>query len=474
MPPESSRPTAAEGEVLAVAQLNRLVRSRLEQGFPLVWVAGEVSNLTFAGSGHLYFALKDESAQVRCVMFRSRAQLLPFRLANGDRVQVRALPTLYEARGDFQLTVEAVRQAGVGALYEAYARLRARLLAEELFAAERKRALPPYPARIGVLTSPNAAALHDVLAALRRRAPHLAVIVYPVPVQGAGAAERIAAMLDLAGARAECDVLILARGGGSLEDLWQFNEEVLARAIVRCALPLVSGIGHEVDTTIADLAADLRAATPTAAAEVVSAGWVQARSRLADLDRGLHRAAERGLGERGQRLDALARRLIHPGERLSRSRLRLENLAARLGAAQLRRRTLLGHLLGELELRLRACRPELPRLRRELGRIEAGLQAACAQAFARRREHLAAQALHLEHLSPQATLRRGYAIALDARGEVVRDAARLAPGDALRLQLARGSADARVERCEPEQESESPSRNVSRNVSRIARSSQAD
>ena len=261
---------AAPAPVIPVSLLNRMARERLESAFPLCWVAGEISNLTYAASGHVYFTLKDAQAQARCVMYRNRAQLLGWRLANGQRIEARVLATLYEARGDFQLNVENARQAGTGNLYEEFLRRKARLEAEGLFSPENKRALPAFPRRIGLITSPQAAALRDVLTTLRRRAPQLSVVLYPTPVQGAGAAQQIVEALRTAGARDECDLLIVCRGGGNLEDLWEFNDETLARAIRACPLPVISGVGHETDFTLADFAADCRAPTPTAAAELAA------------------------------------------------------------------------------------------------------------------------------------------------------------------------------------------------------------
>src|SRR3954471_5081267 len=269
--PELARVSApSRSEVLSVSALARNVRYLLEHRYPLLWVAGEISNLTPARSGHLYFSLKDELAQVRCVMFRSRNQALGWSPREGMKVEVQALLTLYEARGEFQLNVEGMRRAGVGALFEAFLRLRDKLEKEGLFEAAAKRDLPRFPRAIGIVTSLQAAALHDVLTTLARRNAALPVIVYPVPVQGEGAAERIAAAVRLAGSRRDCDVLIVCRGGGSIEDLWAFNDERVARAIRACAIPVVTGIGHEIDFTIADFAADRRAATPTAAAELAS------------------------------------------------------------------------------------------------------------------------------------------------------------------------------------------------------------
>lgn len=253
--------------VIPVSALNRAIGSMLERAFPLCWVSGEVSNFTRAASGHWYFSIKDKDAQMRCVMFRGRAQHAPFTPREGDRIEVRALVTMYEPRGEVQLSVEAVRRTGQGKLFEAFLRLKAELEAEGLFAAERKRALPAFPRAIGIVTSLQAAALRDVLSTLARRAPHLPVIVYPAPVQGAGAAEKLTAMVQTANARREVDVLIVCRGGGSIEDLWSFNDEALARAIAASELPVVSGVGHETDFTIADFAADLRAPTPTGAAD---------------------------------------------------------------------------------------------------------------------------------------------------------------------------------------------------------------
>ena len=288
-------PLAGPGvAVLSVSDLNRLARETLEARFPLLWVAGEVSNLTRAPSGHLYFTLKDEAAQVRCTMWRNRAHLLPFQLAHGMRVEARALVTLYEARGDYQLNVETLRRAGQGNLAEAFQRLKEKLAAEGLFDPGRKRPLPAYPRGIGLVTSPQAAALHDVLVCLRRRAPHLPVVLYPAPVQGDSAAPRLMEALRQAGARAGqdgIDLLLLVRGGGSLEDLWAFNDEALARAIAACPLPVVAGVGHETDFTIADFVADLRAATPTAAAELATAGFHAAARALPGLPAGLQRAA---------------------------------------------------------------------------------------------------------------------------------------------------------------------------------------
>lgn len=385
----------AEAAAVSVSQLLRSVRDTLERRFPLMWVVGEISGLRPASSGHLYFVLKDEAAQVDCVMFRGRAAALDWEPRDGMRVEVRALVALYEPRGRFQLNVEAMRRAGVGPLYERFLRLKARLEAEGLFDEAAKRPIPSLPRRIGVLTSLAAAALRDVLTTLARRNPSIPVVVYPVPVQGEGAAARIATMLATAGARAECDVLLLVRGGGSIEDLWQFNEEAVARAIRASPLPVVVGVGHETDATIADFAADRRAPTPTAAAELVSPARAELAARVLFLASRLAREIRRRLEYAAQSVDALARRVVHPAERLRASRLLVGQLAARLAFAA--------------RARLEAARYGLERAR-----------------------------VSLSSLDPGAVLARGYSITHDAAGRVLTDSAGVAPGETLQTRLARG------------------------------------
>jgi exodeoxyribonuclease VII large subunit len=409
-------------KILTVAALNRAARRLLEQQFPLLWVAGEISNLTRAASGHVYFSLKDAQAQVRCVMFRSRAQLLPWQLDNGQQVEVQALVTLYEARGDFQLNVESMRRAGIGRLYELFLERREKLAAEGLFAAERKRGLPRYPKRVGIVTSPQAAALRDVIAAFRRRAPHVELIIYPTLVQGAEAPAAIVAALNAAHARNECELLLVVRGGGSIEDLWAFNDEAVARTLAVAPAPTIAGIGHETDTTIADYVADRRAATPTAAAELASAGWFEAAAEIDALEDALRRTIQSALETRMQALDRLALRLVHPAQRLAATRQRLELLAHRLQAA-IQQRTV-----------------QQPRLDRLGHRLRQAMAAQCA----RRHQQLSRCQGALAALSPLATLERGYSIVRGPDGAIVRDAAQLAAGDDLQLQFARGQVGARV------------------------------
>ncbi|MEO7729073.1 MAG: exodeoxyribonuclease VII large subunit, partial [Burkholderiales bacterium] len=316
--------------VIGVAALNRLAKELIEQNLPLMWVAGEISNFMRAASGHCYFSLKDGQAQVRCVMFRHKAQMHDWQPENGMQVEVRALPSFYEARGEFQLNVEAMRRAGLGALYAAFEKLKGMLQAEGLFAEESKKKIPRFARSIGIVTSPQAAALRDVLTTLSRRMPSIPVILYPTTVQGEGAGAKIAAAIALADARAECDVLIVCRGGGSIEDLWAFNEEVLARAIDACVLPVICGVGHETDFTIADFVADVRAPTPTAAAQLACPNCVDLREGAAHLQHRLKRVMERALERRMQHVDSLARRLVHPGERIANQLRDVAQLGGRL------------------------------------------------------------------------------------------------------------------------------------------------
>ena len=434
-------------DVITVAALNRRARETLQQNFPLLWVAGEVSNLTRAASGHVYFSLKDEAAQVRCVMFRNRAQLVPWRLENGQQVEAQALVTLYEARGDFQLNIEGLRRAGLGKLYEAFARLREQLEREGLFAAEKKRALPRFPRGIGIVSSPQAAALHDIFITLQRRAPHLQAILYPAPVQGEGAGEKIAAAILQAGARAAqdgIDVLIVARGGGSIEDLWAFNEEVVARAIAASPLPVVSGIGHETDVCIADFAADRRAATPTAAAELVSAGWFDAADELATLASAMRRNLRGQLETRMQRLDLLAHRLVHPGRRLERDQQQLAHLTTRLDAALARQLRQNATSLERWRLRLAQARPTTQAATSRVELTRQRLNTVTRRHLAAHRAHLDTLGAALAQLNPQATLERGYSIVRDCHGALVTGSQQLAPGARIEMRFAQGWAHGEI------------------------------
>ncbi|KND55473.1 Exodeoxyribonuclease VII large subunit [Candidatus Paraburkholderia kirkii] len=441
MTPDSLPPQSGDA-VIPVSVLNRAISTMLERSFPLVWVSGEVSNFTRAASGHWYFSIKDANAQMRCVMFRGRAQYAEFMPREGDRIEVRALVTMYEPRGELQLNVEAVRRTGQGRLYEAFLRLKTQLEGEGLFAAERKRALPGHPRGIGIVTSLQAAALRDVLTTLARRAPHVPVVVYPAPVQGAGAGAKLAAMVEAANARHEVDVLIVCRGGGSIEDLWAFNEEVLARAIAASALPVASGVGHETDFTIADFAANVRAPTPTAAAELVSPQRVLL---LRDLDH-RHAALARGFGRimerRAQQFDWLARRLVSPAERLARQRAHLRQLASRLVAAGARPvRDARAHF-ALVQYRWQRRRPDVAAQREHLLRLAQRVASAHARRHERENARVSELVARLQVLSPQRTLERGYAALIDTQtGRALRAPNALKPKRPLTVHLAEGSAD---------------------------------
>ena len=429
---------------MPVSELNRRVRLTLDHEFPLLWVTGEVSNLTRAASGHLYFSLKDETAQARCVMFRSRAQVIPWRLENGQQVEVRALVTLYEARGDFQLAVEGMRRAGLGRLFEAFARLKERLELEGMFSADRKKLRPRLPRALGIVSSPQAAALQDVIAAIARRAPHLPLFLYPTPVQGEGASASIAEAIRIAGVRREADILLVVRGGGSIEDLWSFNEEIVARALADCPLPTISGIGHESDVTIADLAADLRAATPTAAAELATQGWQDAAAEVGELHRALVRATEHRLTNAQQALDRLSAHLVHPATRLNMASESLKLIASRLKAS-------MAKLNASTTTRLHNSAMELsrkaPRIDARAARVVLLWQRLVAN-FDRqqtaRSSSVARIADALGHLNPEAILARGYAVVRDEKGEVVFDPGKLNIGQTINLRLAAGEVDANV------------------------------
>ena len=442
---EMPSPTPPPGQsVLSVTSLNRQVRDCLESAFPLTWVGGEISNLTYAASGHVYFSLKDSSAQVRCVMWRNRAQLLGWRLENGQKIEARALVSFYEPRGEFQLNVEAIRRAGQGDLFERFLKLKAQLEAEGLFAAEAKRPLPDYPRHVAIVSSLQAAALRDVLTTLHRRAPHLRISIFPTLVQGDGAAVKIAEALDQASASG-CDVTLLCRGGGSIEDLWSFNEECVARAIRASKIPVISGVGHETDFTIADFAADLRAPTPTAAAELVSPDRNALLAHLERLETQLQGRAMRALADQQQRLDWLATRLTHPAERL---RQRQQEIAALGGQLQRAMHARIEHAVlrgNTLNQRLAGARPRPERQRNRLEHAGYRLQKQLTWRISEYSGKLNSLSSGLKQLDPHAVLQRGYALAIGPDGRAVRNAADLTPGDTLRLSFSHGMAEARVE-----------------------------
>lgn len=388
-------------KILTVSELNRLAREILEMSFPLFWVSGEVSNFTRAASGHWYFSLKDAGAQVRCVMFKGRNSYVDFMPREGDKIEARATVTLYEARGDFQLTVEFIQKAGLGTLFEAFERLKKALSTEGLFDAARKRPIPQFPKAIGIVTSADAAALRDVLTTLKRRNPNIPVIIYPTPVQGKGAAARIAEAIDMANQRAEVDTLIVCRGGGSLEDLWSFNEEIVARAVYQSQIPVISGVGHETDFTICDFVADLRAATPTAAAEMACVDIVTLQNNLKQITKAMYQRIERLIHTHTQRLDYLAKRLISPTQKIQASQAHLRQLSLRLAAG------------GDRQLR-----------------------------FHQHRLQSLSERLHL--LNPNQVLSRGYAIVKDAHDTVVSDVHQLSHQQLVHITFANGGIHAKI------------------------------
>jgi exodeoxyribonuclease VII large subunit len=444
-----SLPPRPDRDIYSVSRLNREVRILLERGFGSLWLEAEISNFARPSSGHWYFSLKDAAAQVRCAMFRQRNMLCAFTARDGQKVLVRARIGLYEPRGEYQLIVDHMEDAGLGALKRQFEELSARLSSEGLFAVERKRPLPSLPMRIGVITSPTGAAVRDILHVLARRFPAAAVLIYPVPVQGAQAAAEITAALELAGRRAECQVLILARGGGSLEDLWAFNDERLARAIVASPIPVITGIGHEVDFTIADFAADVRAPTPSAAAELVvpdAQEWLDAFVQFATR---LQRCMRRRLEDRRERLRWLIGRaaLVSPTARLGAQAQRLDELDQCLVRAMRRRLQEHGERLRWLSGRASLVSPSA-RLKLQLSRLE-GLEQRLGrswrQAMSSRREKLLPLLRTLHAVSPLATLERGYAIVSLESGDILRDAADAKPGTLIEARLARGRVRARVE-----------------------------
>jgi exodeoxyribonuclease VII large subunit len=435
-------------DVYTVSRLNREVRSVLERALSVIWVEGELSNFSQPASGHWYFSLKDRGAQLRCAMFRMHNSLVGFTPRDGAHLLLRGRLSVYEARGEYQLIVEHLEEAGVGALKREFERLKTRLAAEGLFALERKRSLPRFPQRIGVITSPSGAALHDILKILARRFPPAAVLIYPAPVQGAAAVPALIAALAAAGARAECDVLILARGGGSLEDLWAFNDERLARAITASPLPVVAAVGHEIDFTIADFVADVRAPTPSAAAELVVPDRATCLESLARAGERLALAMRRELRAIALRVAGAQRRLalVHPGVRLQQQTQRLDDLTVRLGGAT-RSRVQREHLrLAELHRRLNARSPDrlLEQQRSRHQDLWLRLRHAANARIGVAAQRLALAQRGLNGVSPLATLSRGFAIVTRADGALVTDAAAVAPGEEIEARLARGILLARV------------------------------
>ena len=444
-----TRPAQPARDIYTVSRLNKEVRLLLESGLPLLWLEGEISNFAAPASGHWYFSLKDPQAQVRCAMWKQRNSALRFRPKEGMLVMARARVGLYEPRGEYQLIVEHLEESGEGALKREFEKLKAKLAAEGLFAAERKRALPAVPRRIGVVTSPTGAAIHDILRVLRARYPAAGVLVYPTAVQGAPAVAEIVRALEAVSRRAEVDVLIVARGGGSLEDLWCFNDERVARAMSACKVPTISGIGHEVDVTIADFVADLRAPTPSAAALAAvpdKRTWLDALSVLEHRFGGAMRRYLRALG---LSFTAVVQRLqiSHPGARLAQHAQRLDDLEQRmrlaLGATVVRRQ----HSLEKLSARLWRENPRhrLEALASHAAHLRQRLESTMKSTLDALDQRLALAARTLDAVSPLATLGRGFAVVTRVSdGQLLRDAADAPVGTDIEAKLARGAVRARV------------------------------
>lgn len=433
-------------EVLTVSQLNNRARLLLEDVFAQVWVEGEISNLAKPASGHIYFTLKDKNAQVRCALFRQNALRVRQALRDGLAVKVRGRVSLFEGRGDYQLILDNVEPAGDGSLRLAFEALKDKLSAEGLFDAAGKRPLPAHPQRIGIVSSPTGAVIRDIISVFRRRAPQVALTLVPTPVQGREATAQIVRALQLAD-RGGFDALILARGGGSLEDLWCFNEEAVARAVADCETPIVCAVGHETDVSIADFVADVRAPTPSAAAELLAPSSADMRQRLDGLRQRLLLRIRDRLHRDSSRLDSLTRRLRHPGERLQQQAQRIDDLEQRLLRGIDRRLCAGQERLARLETRLSGQHPgrNLNLLRQRLEHLSTRLPRAMQDRLKGHRHQLQALAQTLNVVSPLATLSRGYSILLDERGQAIRHAAQTHPGQRLKARLGEGELDVRVE-----------------------------
>ena len=441
--PDHSDSRSADQRVISVSALNRTVAQLLGRSLPMVWVAGEVSNFTQAASGHCYLTLKDRQAQVRAVVFRSRARALAFEIRNGLQVQALARVSLYEPRGEFQLTIEDMRLAGAGDLHQQFVALKNKLQAEGLFDVDDKRMLPALPRQIGLVTSLQAAAMHDVLATLKRRAPHLPIVVYPTPVQGEDAPVSIVRAIETAGRRDEADVLLLVRGGGSIEDLWAFNDERVARAIRACPIPVVVGVGHESDITIADFAADLRAPTPTGAATAAAPEQALLARRIDQLGAALARAWRDRSRVLEQRLDTAWRLIPSPAGQYRAQVSRLDHARSRLIRAFSSSRSSRAARLQSASGALRVPDLRLPAAR--LAHLTQQLNQRSAQQLKSQAAALAALESQLALVSPQAVLERGYSIVRNKKGEVISQAGATQAGQPLDVLMSDGELDVLVQ-----------------------------
>ena len=398
-PINTSKPS--ETKVFSVKEINRLVRELLEQSFPSFWITGEISNFISASSGHWYFSLKDEEAQVRCTMFKNKNMAAEWIPKNGEKIEAKCLIGLYEARGEYQLNIEQIRHAGAGLLSEAFNQLKEKLLKEGLFEVSCKKPIPQFPKSIGVITSPTGAAIEDILITLKRRSPHIPIIIYPSLVQGKEAPPAIVRAIETANAREECDVLILARGGGSIEDLWAFNEEIVARAIVASKIPTITGVGHETDSTIADFVSDLRAPTPTGAAELVTSHTFELIKTIQAYKNQLNKLMAGLIREVVQKIDYLEKRLVSPRQQIQRQKEQIYQYIQRINQSM-------------------------------------------KNVVIQYRLHIDKLKLNLDHLSPHAVLSRGYSIITDVDGQIVNNVTQLKLDDKIHIQLNHGQADANI------------------------------
>ena len=398
-PINSSKPN--EAKVFSVKEINRLVRELLEQSFPSFWISGEISNFISASSGHWYFSLKDDEAQVRCTMFKNKNMAADWVPKNGEKIEAKCFIGLYEARGEYQLNIELIRHAGAGLLSEAFNQLKEKLLKEGLFEPSRKKSIPQFPKSIGVITSPTGAAIEDILITLKRRSPHIPIFIYPSLVQGKEAPSAIVKSVETANTRMECDVLILARGGGSIEDLWAFNEEIVARAIVASKIPTITGVGHETDTTIADFVSDLRAPTPTGAAELVTSHTVELIKTIQAYKNQLNKIMASVIRELMQKIDYLEKRLISPRQQIQRQKEQIHQYIQRIN---------------------QSMKNAMIQYRLNIDKLK----------------------LNLDHLSPHAVLSRGYSIITNVDGQIVNNVNQLKLDDKIHIQLNHGQADANI------------------------------
>ena len=444
-------------DVFTVSQLNQRAKQLLEITFSSVKVEGEISNLSRPSSGHWYFTLKDKGAQVRCAMFRSRTAQVKFQPKEGDKIVVRGKVSLYENRGDYQLIVDAMKPAGEGQLQQAFIRLKQKLGAEGLFNPEHKQALPTDIKRIAVITSPTGAAIHDILTVLNRRFPAIEVDIYPAQVQGQEAAQQIIWSIKQANSDARADVIIVGRGGGSIEDLWSFNDEQLARTIFHSQLPIVSAVGHEVDFTIADFVADARAPTPSAAAEMLSPNQEEYLSRLNTLSTRLENSIQQQLQNKQWQLQSIERGLQHPGDKLSQYSQTLDMLELRLQQSQKNKFSQLMQRLTKGQQRLQQQSPanKLQQIEAQLGYLQQRLTSGMKQLLTNRGERLQQNALLLNAVSPLQTLGRGYAILQTDTETVIRDSHDVKKGDLVSARIGHGKIELIVEKVKHERKSKS-------------------